>query len=159
MIMRGWMLAVACVGLVGVALSTAAPASDADPEIRQEGDAARGALAAPAGETGAGETGAEASPDEACPDVPEAAPPGAGAAVPEAAPVSIADLVIDRLTWTGEARPGAVLEVRNDYGDIRARHSEDGKIDVLAVVQRLYSVARPDVDARRNAALRQAGLE
>ncbi|MCP5200682.1 MAG: hypothetical protein H6977_11765 [Gammaproteobacteria bacterium] len=47
-----------------------------------------------------------------------------------------------------DAARAAVAEARRVYPAL-----------TLAVVQRLYSVARPDVDARRNAALRQAGLE
>lgn len=61
------------------------------------------------------------------------APPAADAA---AAP----DVKIERLTWVkdvdGES-PIRTIEVRNDFGDIRARLAPDRRLDMLAVVQRL----------------------
>lgn len=50
------------------------------------------------------------------------------------------DLKIDRLSWgkdvDGEA-PIRHLEVRNDYGDVRARFTEERRVAAWAVVQRL----------------------
>jgi hypothetical protein len=50
------------------------------------------------------------------------------------------EVKIERLTWVkevdGEA-PIRTIEVRNDFGDIRARLAPDRRLDMLAVVQRL----------------------
>ncbi|MGE0486687.1 MAG: adenylate/guanylate cyclase domain-containing protein [Gammaproteobacteria bacterium] len=58
--------------------------------------------------------------------------------------VALNEVALGRL----DAARAAVAEARRVYPSL-----------TLAVVQRLYSVARPEVDARRDAALRQAGLE
>lgn len=59
---------------------------------------------------------------------------------PAQAPSPRPDVRIERLTWTrdvdGDA-PIRTIEVRNDFGDIRARLAPDRKLDLLAVVQRL----------------------
>jgi hypothetical protein len=47
---------------------------------------------------------------------------------------------MDRLQWAKEvdgAEPITAIEVRNDFGDIRARAAEDRRLDVSMVVQRL----------------------
>jgi hypothetical protein len=50
------------------------------------------------------------------------------------------EVKIERLTWAkdvdGDA-PIRTIEVRNDFGDIRARLAPDRRLDMLAVVQRL----------------------
>src|SRR5688572_22669862 len=51
-----------------------------------------------------------------------------------------ADLRIERLTWAREVdgdAPIRTLEVRNDFGDVRARLAPDRRLEALAVVQRL----------------------
>ena len=50
---------------------------------------------------------------------------------------SLEELVIDRITWSGEVAPGQVVIVRNPYGDVRARSAKDAKLAVHGVVQRL----------------------
>jgi hypothetical protein len=68
----------------------------------------------------------------------EPPPPPKEAALAEAKPAP--DLKMDRLSWgkdvDGEA-PIRHLEVRNDYGDIRARFTEERRVAAWAVVQRL----------------------
>lgn len=51
-----------------------------------------------------------------------------------------ADVKIERLSWAkdvGGAAPIRILEVHNDFGDIRARLSGEPRIEASAVVQRL----------------------
>jgi hypothetical protein len=64
------------------------------------------------------------------------APPG-----PSPSPSADArEPVIDRLRWSKEvdgAEPIRAIEIRNDFGDIRARGSEDRNLDASMVVQRL----------------------
>jgi hypothetical protein len=65
------------------------------------------------------------------------APLLAGAA---AVTVPAADLKIDRLHWEKDVdgpAPITRLEIRNDFGDVRARRAGDRRIEASAVVQRL----------------------
>lgn len=50
------------------------------------------------------------------------------------------ELAMDRYQWAKDvdgARPITTIEIRNDFGDIRARRAEDRRLDASMVVQRL----------------------
>ncbi|HET8646278.1 MAG TPA: hypothetical protein VFO85_12360 [Vicinamibacteria bacterium] len=67
-----------------------------------------------------------------------AAPPQAPAPSPSSP--SPLEVKIERLQWTKEvdgAPPVTAIEIRNDFGDIRARRAGDRRLDVSMVVQRL----------------------
>jgi len=56
------------------------------------------------------------------------------------APAAAREVSIDRLQWARDvdgAEPITALEVRNDFGDVRARAAGDRRLDASMVVQRL----------------------
>lgn len=75
--------------------------------------------------------------------VPPAQAPPAPASAPSAVPspsTPAREPAMDRLQWSKEVdgtEPITALEIRNDFGDIRARGSADRRLDVSMVVQRL----------------------
>jgi hypothetical protein len=59
---------------------------------------------------------------------------------PGAPPPSAREVTMDRLQWSKEvdgSQPITAIEVRNDFGDIRARGAGDRRLDATMVVQRL----------------------
>lgn len=44
--------------------------------------------------------------------------------------------VIEKIDWSGELEARETVQIRNDFGDIRVRPSEDGRVDVSAAIQR-----------------------
>lgn len=69
-----------------------------------------------------------------------APPPSPPASPGPAEPRTHGELKIDRLSWAREVdgdAPIRTLEVRNDFGDVRARLAPDRRLEALAVVQRL----------------------
>ena len=50
----------------------------------------------------------------------------------------------EHFSWTGKISAGKTLQVRNAFGDIRARYGGDeGKVEVSAVLQHLTTIAPP----------------
>jgi hypothetical protein len=69
-----------------------------------------------------------------------AAPAAQDASPAPGVPPSPRELRMERLEWAKEvdgAEPVTAIEVRNDFGDIRARGAEDRRLDATMVVQRL----------------------
>ena len=44
--------------------------------------------------------------------------------------------VIEKAEWSGELEARQTVQIRNDFGDIRVRPSEDGRVNVSAAIQR-----------------------
>ena len=64
----------------------------------------------------------------------------AAAAAQDPSPSPSPALVLDRFTWDKEVdgpAPIRAVEVRNDYGDVRARFAGDRRLELHAVIQRL----------------------
>ena len=66
--------------------------------------------------------------------------PGPPPASPPPSPAPSREVTIERLQWSRAVdgpEPVTAIEVRNDFGDIRARYAADQTLDVSMVVQRL----------------------
>ncbi|MFN7940008.1 MAG: hypothetical protein U0X73_00295 [Thermoanaerobaculia bacterium] len=85
--------------------------------------------------------------------------PGLAGQVPATSPPSVPPAVrLERLAWSADQDPAAPIRrflVRNDYGDIRARPSDGGRLEAYGVAQRLGppEAAVAFVVERREAAL------
>jgi hypothetical protein len=71
------------------------------------------------------------------------------AALGAAEPETPADWTIDNFRWTGPLAPASGVEVVNPYGDVRARATAGGEVEVSAMIQRRTSDAAPDVKLGR----------
>ena len=64
--------------------------------------------------------------------------------------ISAEDWLIEKVQWSAELGAAGTVRVRNSFGDLRVRPSEDGQVLVSAVVQRhVEDALRARVDSRR----------
>jgi hypothetical protein len=76
----------------------------------------------------------------------------AAAQAPSASPSRERELTLDRFTWSKDvdgAAPIRAVEVRNDYGDVRARFAGDRRLEAHSVIQRLGTAPGVGVTVER----------